>query len=180
MKLLLEIFQRIKWMYHADRLGPDMLPTYICLFFPTLSRKICKKKFKEFGSFSEIRPGAITIGCSKISIGEYVFIRPGAYIVAGSAEIIIEDKALIASGVQMHTENHKYSLKNVPIFDQGYEKGQNIHISKGAWIGANAVILPGVQIGENAVVAAGSVVTKNVDPYTVVAGVPARKIKEIK
>lgn len=80
----------------------------------------------------------------------------------------------------MHTENHKYSLKDVPIFDQGYEKGQNIHISKGAWIGANAVILPGVQIGKNAVVAAGSVVTKNVEPFTVVAGVPARKIKEIK
>lgn len=47
MKLLLEIFQRIKWMYQADRLGPDMLPTYICLFSPTLSRKICKKSLKN-------------------------------------------------------------------------------------------------------------------------------------
>ena len=47
------------------------------------------------------------------------------------------------------------------------------------WIGVNAVVLPGVTIGEGAVVAAGAVVTKDVPPYSVVAGVPAKVIKKI-
>lgn len=55
-----------------------------------------------------------------------------------------------------------------------------ITIGKGAWIGAGSIILPNVSIGERAVVGAGSVVTKDVPPYTVVAGVPAREIKKIK
>ena len=54
-----------------------------------------------------------------------------------------------------------------------------VHIGKRAWIGAGATILPGVTIGENAVVGAGSVVTKDVEPRTIVGGVPAKFIKNI-
>lgn len=54
-----------------------------------------------------------------------------------------------------------------------------IHIGKGVWIGAEAVILGGVTVGDWAVVAAGAVVTKDVPPYTVVGGIPAKKIKTI-
>ena len=49
---------------------------------------------------------------------------------------------------------------------------------KDVWIGAYAIILPGVHIGDSAVIAAGSVVTKNVDPNSIVAGAPAKKIKD--
>ncbi|MBK7609142.1 MAG: hypothetical protein KA109_15705 [Saprospiraceae bacterium] len=52
-------------------------------------------------------------------------------------------------------------------------------IKRNAWIGANATILPGLVIGENSVVAAGAVVTKDVPPNTIVAGVPAKIIKKI-
>ena len=52
-------------------------------------------------------------------------------------------------------------------------------IKRGAWIGAGAIILPNVTIGERAVVGAGAVVTKDVPPYTVVAGVPAKEIKKL-
>ncbi|TGC11558.1 acyltransferase [Methanolobus halotolerans] len=55
-----------------------------------------------------------------------------------------------------------------------------IHIQKGSWIGASAIIMPNVVIGEGAVVGAGAVVTKDIDPYTVVAGVPAKKISSVK
>ena len=54
-----------------------------------------------------------------------------------------------------------------------------ITISNNVWIGSNATILPGIRIGEWAVVAAGAVVTKNVDPYTVVGGNPAKLIKTV-
>ena len=55
-----------------------------------------------------------------------------------------------------------------------------IHICRRAWIGAGVTILPGVTVGENAVVGAGSVVTRDVEPDTIVAGNPAKVIKHIK
>ena len=55
-----------------------------------------------------------------------------------------------------------------------------VHIKKGAWIGAGAIILPDVTVGECSLVATGAVVTKDVPPYTVVAGVPAKVIKGLK
>lgn len=55
----------------------------------------------------------------------------------------------------------------------------SITVGSDAWIGTGAVILPGVSIGEGVVVAANAVVTKDVPPYTIVGGVPARKIKEV-
>jgi len=54
-----------------------------------------------------------------------------------------------------------------------------VHIKRGAWIALNVVILPGVTIGENAIVATGSVVMKDVEPYTLVGGSPAKFIKDI-
>ena len=54
-----------------------------------------------------------------------------------------------------------------------------IHIGKNVWIGANAVVLPGVSIGDGAVIGAGAVVTKNVEPNTVVGGVPAKVIRRL-
>ncbi|WP_221410358.1 DapH/DapD/GlmU-related protein [Apibacter muscae] len=55
-----------------------------------------------------------------------------------------------------------------------------IYIQQNAWVGAGAIILPGITIGENAIVAAGSIVTKNVADNTIVAGNPAKPIREIK
>ena len=54
-----------------------------------------------------------------------------------------------------------------------------IHIGKNVWIGANATVLAGVNIGDGAVVAAGAVVTKDVEPNTIVGGVPAKLLKKI-
>jgi len=59
------------------------------------------------------------------------------------------------------------------------EQNLKIHIKEGAIICAGVIILPGITIGEYALVAAGSVVTKNVPPYTVVGGVPAKELKKI-
>ena len=57
---------------------------------------------------------------------------------------------------------------------------QKVTIKKGAWLGANVTVLPGVTIGENSVVAAGALVNKDVEPNSVYAGIPAKKIKELK
>jgi acetyltransferase-like isoleucine patch superfamily enzyme len=63
-------------------------------------------------------------------------------------------------------------------FNEGKEIIGEVRIKKGAFIGMNSTIMPGITIGEGAVVAAGSVVTHDVEPYTIVGGVPAKKIRD--
>ncbi|MBQ8158202.1 MAG: acyltransferase [Prevotella sp.] len=84
----------------------------------------------------------------------------------------------LAQGVVVTALNHNFSIKEETIGNQGVSTAQII-IDDDVWIGANAVILPGVHIGRHSVVAAGAVVTKDVPPRTVVAGVPATVIKNI-
>ena len=106
-------------------------------------------------------------------IGKNVFINFNCtFLDLGG--ITIEDGVLIAPNVSLLSEGHPIEPENrhalVP---------KAVHIKKNAWIGAGATILHGVTIGENSVVAAGSVVSKNVPDNVIVAGTPAKIIKEI-
>lgn len=65
------------------------------------------------------------------------------------------------------------------IRNQLTEKKREIIIEKNAWLGAGVIVLQGVKIGEGAIIGAGAVVTKNVEPFTIVGGVPAKKIGEV-
>lgn len=108
---------------------------------------------------------------SAINLGNNIFINNNLKCVARGG-ITIEDGVMIAPGVTILTVNH--DLKDhcilIPI---------PVTIKKNAWIGADVTICPGVVVGEGAVIGAGAVVTKDVRPYTVVAGIPAKFIKNI-
>lgn len=107
-------------------------------------------------------------------IGENVFINHDcSFLDLGG--ITIEDDVLIGPQVKLVTENHPIDPRKRKDLDL-----KSIHVKKNAWIGAGATILPGVSIGENAIVAAGSVVTKDVPNNTIVGGVPAKVIRNIK
>lgn len=84
----------------------------------------------------------------------------------------------LAQGITVTALNHNFGDSNMRIDEQGVST-KPVKIGDDVWIGANAVILPGVTIGNHAVVAAGAVVTKDVPPHCLVAGVPAKVIKEI-
>ena len=84
----------------------------------------------------------------------------------------------LAQGITVTALNHNFSDANKRIDEQGVSTSP-VTIEDDVWIGANAVILPGVTIGEHCVVAAGAVVTKDVPPHSLVAGVPAKVIKKI-
>ena len=84
----------------------------------------------------------------------------------------------LAQGITVTALNHNFSDANKQIDEQGVSTSP-VTIEDDVWIGANAVILPGVTIGEHCVVAAGAVVTKDVPPHSLVAGVPAKVIKKI-
>ncbi len=181
--MLIEIFKRIRFWSQADRVGPDIPTTHWRLYFRLTMLRLCKRRFNYFADTADFRPGAYAIGCSKISIGSRVVIRPATMLYAdtceGGAGITIEDDCLLGSGVHIYVDKHKYEDPTVFIIDQGYHPSREVVLKKGCWIGANAVILPGVIIGENAVVGAGAIVTKNVPSRTVVAGNPAVIIKKI-
>lgn len=167
----------------ADRIGPDMFGTHWKLHFKSTMVKLCKRKFKYFHDTAEFRPGAYAVGCSRISIGKRVVIRPGTMLHADTREngagIIIEDNVLIGSGVQIYVDTHKFDDPNIPLIDQGYYESREVVLRNGCWIGANTIILPGVTIGENAVVGAGSIVTKDISSRTVAVGNPAKIMRAI-
>lgn len=91
--------------------------------------------------------------------------------------LYIGDRVSIAPGVILTLTSHPNASK---IRTEISYKPSEIRIEDDVWIGAGAIILNGITIGEGAIVGAGSVVTHDVEPYTIVAGNPARKIKDVK
>lgn len=108
-----------------------------------------------------------------ITIGKNVFINSGCHF-QDQGGISIGEGSMIGHNVVLATINHDLEPKN----DRKNHYAP-IRIGNHVWIASNAAVLPGVSIGDWAVVAAGAVVTKNVLPYTVVGGVPAKVIKTI-
>ena len=96
-------------------------------------------------------------------------------ILDGRNGIVVGEDVVFASNVRIWTEQHDHED---PYFRCSTQKHGPVIIDRHAWIGSHTIILHSVHIGEGAVVAAGAVVTKDVAPYTIVAGIPAKKIGE--
>ncbi|MFO7539362.1 MAG: acyltransferase [Chloroflexota bacterium] len=121
-------------------------------------------------NFRDMPHSGIRIGRNSL-IGEYTVIR-------GQGGVTIGDRVYTSPFTQIIAVNHIFDDPKRPFVDQGIT-AEGIVIEDDVWLGAGAVITDGVRVGQGAVVAAGAVVTKDVPPHTVVAGVPARVIKEI-
>lgn len=117
------------------------------------------------------------IGAAKnIEIGEGTFINTGARFGAPRDRVVIGRNVQIGPRVSFETVNHGL------VYEPGRGRGTTtkpIHIGDEVWIGGGATITQGVTIGRGAVVAAGAVVTRDVEPYTVVGGIPAKLVKRI-
>jgi len=111
-----------------------------------------------------------------ISIGSYSGLGINSLIQSG---VTIGDYVMMGPNVSIYTKNHKSEIDKPMIF-QGFDEEKPVVIGNDVWIGANVIILPGVKIGDGAIIGAGSIVTKNVEKYTVVAGNPAKIIKRRK
>ena len=110
----------------------------------------------------------------ELSLGDYSGIGVHCELYG---EITIGKKVMMGPEVVFYTQNHKHDL-NVPFMEQGYEK-MPISIGDNVWIGRRVMFMPGSSLGNNVVVAAGSVVTKQFPDNVLVAGIPAKVIREL-
>jgi acetyltransferase-like isoleucine patch superfamily enzyme len=156
--------------------------------------------FRSFGTGVVIEPGVLIFHPENILLSDNVYvghysilkgyyrnrmiIGEGTWIgqqcfLHSAGGLVIGRFVGIGPGVKVITSSHDDRNTAIPVIDNPLTFGEVV-IGDGADIGTGAVILPGVTIGEGAVIGAGAVVTTDVEPYTVVAGVPARQIRSRK
>ena len=132
-----------------------------------------------------------------ISVGDNVTFYHGVYIQPSGQEITIGsnthfapyavlygplsvgENCAIAAHVVLASVAHSHADPDTPFVKQPVDK-RKITLEDNVWIGANAVIVPGITIGTGSIIGAGAVVTKDVEPYSVMGGVPARLIRKRK
>lgn len=129
----------------------------------------------SIGRASVINPPFYCPYGQNIHLGDHVYLSVLCTILDCN-EVRIGDHVMIGPGVQLYTAAHDLQAE---ARNQGWEVAKPIVIEDNAWLGGSAILLPGVTIGRNAVVGAGAVVTRSVPANTVVAGNPARAIREI-
>jgi acetyltransferase-like isoleucine patch superfamily enzyme len=121
-------------------------------------------------NFRGIPHSGIWIGDNSL-IGEYNVIR-------GQGGVKIGNRVYTSPMVQMVAVNHAFDDPTRPFVDQGIT-AQGITVEDDVWIGSGAILTDGVSVGKGSVVAAGSVVTRDVEPHSVVAGAPARFVRKV-
>jgi len=110
----------------------------------------------------------------RVTLGNHCYIGAGSYL---DGDITIGDHSMLANNVAIVGGDHAFGNPGVMMRNGGREEWQPTVLGRDVWIGHGAIILNGVSVGDGAIVAAGSVVTKDVAPFSVVAGNPARHIK---
>ena len=122
-------------------------------------------------NFRDLPQSRIVVGRESL-IGEFCVIR-------GTGGVTIGNRVFLSPMVHIYSNNHVFADPDVCFVDQGIT-AQGVTIEDECWIGAMVAILDGVTIGRRSVVAAGAVVTKDVPPHSLVAGVPARVIRDLR
>lgn len=122
-----------------------------------------------------------------VFMGEGTYANLGMKIVIGELKerymLYIGNNVSIAPNVTFVVEsspNNSVELSKIDYVDNNLIKNEKIIIDDDVWIGANVTVLPGIKIGRCSIIGAGSVVINNVEPYSIYAGVPARKIRCLK
>jgi acetyltransferase-like isoleucine patch superfamily enzyme len=141
-----------------------------------------RTQFSSCGENVFFYPTKSNIYYKTIDIGNDVFIGPGAMFLSSNSLIKIGDKVMFGPNVSIIGGNHSKHIvgkfmADYKLSDKLTTDDQPVIIEKDVWIGTGSIILKGVKIGRGAIIAAGSVVTKNVPPYTIMGGIPAKLIK---
>jgi acetyltransferase-like isoleucine patch superfamily enzyme len=169
----------------------NLLPVLTLLFFKLWNNQL------HVGRKVQIDPRAFIARGGHVTLGEGTVIRAGAMllpssgfiaignktsvnqytVINGQGGVIIGNSVMIAAFVAMFAANHDFADPTIPMAEQGTSTKGGIKIEDDVWIGTHAVILDGVSIGRGSVIGAGAVVTQDVPPYSVMMGVPAKRVR---
>ena len=139
----------------------------------TMLRRFCGKlMLAHCGKKVNIERNALF--SKKVSLGDYSGIGVNAKIY-GSC--VIGNHVMMGEDCTVITRNHKHDRTDIPMMEQGFQEEKTVYIGNDVWIGDRVILLPGVHIGDGCIIGAGAVVTHDVPPYSIAAGVPARVIK---
>ena len=177
------LLRRLGFNYSEEEYGTVSLWRVIRQFFKNIRQKLLANMMDwailEPFAPRKLRPYILKkMGCH---IGLDVFIGDHVRIDQGHADLIyIEDRAHITGGCRLlcHQRDLNHYRKGDDASKLSYKLGE-IHIGKGAMIGMETLIMPGVTIGDGAIVGAYSLVSKDVPPYTIALGRPAKVVKQI-
>ena len=159
----------------------SLLPAYL---WDMMWAPVYKKCMKHCGKGVYLRPMSSDIkGLWNLSIGDGTSIPKGSTIYCTGAPCTIGKKVLFGPKPTIITGDHRTDIRDKYIIDITEEEklpenDQPVVIGDGCWIGANVTILKGVTIGRDSIVAAGAVVTKSCEPYSILAGVPAKVLRK--
>ncbi len=134
----------------------------------------------EIGPGVLLEPGVwITApGRARVRIGAGTFLNLGVMI--ASQELVeIGEHCMLANGCFVSDASHRYDDPEVPVPWQGFQSKGPTRIGANCWLGANVVVTSGVTIGERSVIGANSVVTGDIEPFSIAAGAPARVLSRI-
>jgi acetyltransferase-like isoleucine patch superfamily enzyme len=159
------------WARLRARLGDGVDPSVVALGTPQMPGT----GQVRLGRDLYLYPGLVleTQGAGTIEIGDRAVLSQGVHVVS-HASVRIGAGAMIGEYASIRDANHRYGA-GIATRDSGHD-ARPVSIGAHAWIGRGATVLPGVTIGDHAVVGANAVVTRDVAPGVVVAGVPARPI----
>lgn len=134
---------------------------------------LCRFIFDHVGQKVNIEKNVFFGGGREITIGDYSGIGINARI---QGPLDIGQHVMMGPEVIIYTRGHNYQDITKPMMTQGDSNPKKVIIEDDVWIGARAVILPGVTIGKGSIIGACALVTKDVLPYSIVGGVPAKVI----
>ncbi|MCX2979766.1 acyltransferase [Halieaceae bacterium IMCC14734] len=161
----------------CDELGPHhtiMKPWHVSIDGPNIRIGKCVTLIGEPNTPVKLGVWGREPGQGSITVGDYVLMSPGTRISA-SDEITIGDSVMMANSVYI-TDCDWHGIYDRT---ERSERVMPVHVGNNVWLGDHCVVLKGVTIGENSVVAANAIVTKDVPANVVVAGNPARVVKEL-
>jgi len=155
----------------ANKLPSSFFP--LGSFYNKIRVCLCKG-FIEIGDHCKIQHRVNLGDGNNITIGNYCMINEYTYIQGAK----IGNYVMIAPNVSIYSNAHIFDDVNIPMAMQGKTEELPCIIEDNVWIGKNVVIMPGIIIGTGSIVGAGAIVTKNIEPYSIVGGVPAKLIKK--